>query len=107
MSKWVPIVLLVLLAGCTQTQEQPVPPTGVNTILIENFAFNPSVMTVPVGTSVTWVNKDSAPHTVQGEDFSSSTLNKEETFMNKFDTPGTFVYHCSIHPSMTGTIIVE
>ena len=109
------LALAVLIAGCTQTAPAQQPsqpsneqtaPVAPNTILIQNFAFSPATLTVASGTSVTWINKDSTGHTVVGEGFSSSTINHGETFMNQFTAPGTYAYHCGIHPTMAGTIIV-
>ena len=105
------MVLIVLLAGCSQTSQQqavtPEPVVTGNQVSIENFKFNPSILIVQTGVPVTWTNKDSAPHTVKGEGFGSSTLNKGETFMHQFTKPGTYKYTCGIHPSMEGTIIVQ
>lgn len=108
---------IIILAGCTQTQtqttQQPTtnkevtPPQEPNTIIIKDFAFNPATLRVPVGTSVTWRNRDSAPHAISGDGFMSSTLNTGETFMHMFTQKGTYPYVCSIHPSMKGTIIAE
>jgi plastocyanin len=64
---------------------------------------------VTKGATVTWTNTDSAPHTVtaDGGAFSSATLADGSTFSHRFTTTGTFAYHCAIHPSMTGTVIVS
>ena len=76
---------------------------------ISGFAFVPSTLTVSVGTTVTWTNNDSVSHTVTSNDnlFESGNLAKGATFSHTFNQKGTFNYHCSIHPSMTGKIIVE
>jgi plastocyanin len=76
---------------------------------ISGFAFVPSTLTVSVGTTVTWTNKDSVSHTVTSDDnlFDSGTLPTGATFDHTFDQKGTFEYHCSFHPYMTGKIIVE
>ena len=76
---------------------------------IVDFAFAPAELTVPVGTTVTWTNNDSVPHTATAEDgsFSSDTLNQGDSFSFTFDTPGTFTYVCALHPDMTATITVE
>lgn len=76
---------------------------------IVNFAFIPVNVTVTKGATVTWTNTDSAPHTVtsDGGAFSSSTLADGGTFSHRFTTTGTFVYHCAVHPSMAGTVIVS
>jgi plastocyanin len=78
-------------------------------ITIENFAFNPATLTVPVGTTVTWISRDDEPHTVTSSDgvFASPGLDADEAFSYTFSTPGTYNYHCKLHPHMTGTIIVK
>ena len=81
-----------------------------NTITIDNFAFGPSPLTVAVGTTVTWINKDEEPHTVVNPGnklFKSGALDTDDKFTFTFDKPGTYQYFCSIHPYMTGTVIVK
>ena len=84
----------------------PYPQTAL--VSISNFAFNPSITTVRVGTRVTWTNNDPTPHTVTSDSgsFGSGTLATGQSFSLTFNTPGTFTYHCAIHPMMTGTIVV-
>ncbi len=76
---------------------------------IQGFSFQPADLTVAVGTTVTWTNKDSAPHTVTADDssFKSGNLSIDATFSQTFSTAGTFAYHCAIHSSMKGTITVH
>jgi plastocyanin len=66
-------------------------------------------LTVKVGTTVTWTNQDSAPHTVTADDNSwgSGRMAKGGQYSFSFDQPGTYPYHCGAHPAMTGTIIVN
>ena len=75
---------------------------------IEDFAFEQS-LTVPVGTTVRWTNRDSAPHRISSVDqvFSSATLNEGDSFEFAFEEAGTHDYICTIHPEMTGTVTVE
>jgi plastocyanin len=78
-------------------------------VIIKNFAFTPASMTVKAGTVVTWTNDDNASHTVtsdSGTTLNSPAINVGGTFSFTFTTPGTYAYHCSIHPSMHGTIVV-
>jgi plastocyanin len=85
-------------------------PTPAHTnVDISGFAFVPSTLTVSVGTTVTWTNNDSVSHTITSNDnlFESGTIAKGATFSHTFGQKGTFNYHCSIHLSMTGKIIVE
>ena len=78
---------------------------------IDNFSFGPVTLTVPVGTTVTWTNRDDIPHnTVSTDDpktFKSKALDTNEKFSFTFSKPGTYSYFCSIHPKMTGKIIVQ
>jgi len=76
-------------------------------VTIQGFAFNPSALTVSVGTTVSWTNEDSAPHGIKSANFNSSILGQGQTFEYKFETAGTYDYSCSIHPYMTGQIIVK
>lgn len=81
-----------------------------SSIEIKNFSFNPSSVSVKAGTTVTWKNNDSVPHTItsdpDGGVFKSQTLNSGDTFQFTFNTAGSFPYHCSIHTSMQGTVTV-
>ena len=112
------IVLAVIVIGGLffLTQKQPAnqspttqqsPTNSENTVTIQNFAFNPVTLTVKQGTKVTWTNEDSAPHKIKSDTFNSGDLNQGDTFEFTFNTKGSFDYSCSIHPSMTGKIVVE
>lgn len=96
---------LALLAGCTS---QPTPMNAVAAVTIHDFKFQPTDITVQVGTTVTWTNMDSASHTVTASDgsFASDPLSSQKTFSQRFGQAGTFAYHCNIHPEMTATIHV-
>ena len=80
-------------------------------VKIDNFSFGPVALTVPVGTTVTWTNRDDIPHnTVSTDDpktFKSKVLDTNEKFSYTFSKPGTYPYFCSIHPKMIGKIIVQ
>ena len=78
-------------------------------VKIDNFSFAPQSITVPAGTKVTWKNRDEIPHTVVSTEgvFKSRVLDTDETFSFTFDKPGTYPYFCSVHPKMTGTVIVQ
>jgi plastocyanin len=79
-------------------------------VMISGFAFSPQSITVAKGTNVTWTNNDTVTHTVTGDTGadpgSSGNIAVGGTYAYVFNTPGTYTYHCSIHPSMTGTITV-
>jgi len=77
---------------------------------IDNFSFAPSPMTVPVGTRVTWVNRDDVPHQIVSTEkrfASSPVLDTNQRYSYAFTSPGTYAYFCSIHPRMTGTIVAR
>lgn len=82
---------------------------GPDMVKIDNFSFTPQTLTVHPGTKVTWVNKDDVPHTVTSTDkkFKSRALDTDEQFSFTFSTTGTYNYFCSVHPHMTGKIIVH
>lgn len=78
-------------------------------VTIDNFRFTPPQMTVPVGTTIKWTNQDGPTHTVTSDMagiFDSGSLAPNTSFSFTFNTPGTFPYHCMIHPSMMGKVIV-
>ena len=76
---------------------------------IEDFAYAPVTITIKVGTTVTWTNKDSVRHTVTSDTglFDSGLFGKGESFSYTFTETGTFTYFCTPHPYMKGTVIVE
>ena len=80
-----------------------------NRIEIKDFAFNPQTITVKAGEKVTWINRDEEPHTVVSVEkrFKKSTaLDTDQEFTITAGPPGTYTYYCSVHPKMTGTIVV-
>jgi plastocyanin len=85
------------------------PALGPNEIGIDNFAFAPRELTVKPGTTVTWVNRDDVPHVivnVEQKFKESPVLDTDRRYSVRLTTPGTYKYFCSIHPTMTGTIVV-
>ena len=120
MKKSASLILLVsavfFLGGCgNQASKQTPPPqipnqpeqTSGSTVTIKNFSFSPGTLTVKVGTTVAWVNEDSAAHTIKSDTFSSGELSNGQKFEFRFEKAGSFDYSCGIHPSMKGKIIVE
>ncbi|WP_344021209.1 cupredoxin family copper-binding protein [Streptomyces luteireticuli] len=85
----------------------PSAPAAANQVNIAGFAFSPSTLTVSKGTTVTWTNKDQAPHTVTGGGLNSPTLGNGATYSFTFKSTGTFNYICTIHPNMHGTVVVK
>ena len=78
-------------------------------VKIDNFSFAPGAFTVAVGTTVTWTNRDDIPHTVVSTNgvFKSKVRDTDEKFSYTFTKAGTYPYFCSIHPKMTGTVVVQ
>jgi plastocyanin len=104
------IAVLLLAAGSpvvpANAQQSPARTAEVK---IDNFSFGPPTATVAVGTTITWTNHDDIPHTVVSTDglFKSKVLDTDEKFSFTFDKPGTYLYFCSIHPKMTGKVVVQ
>ena len=84
--------------------------SGANVeVKIDNFSFAPDTIKVSVGTTVTWTNRDDIPHTVVSTDgvFKSKVQDTDGTFSYTFTKAGTYPYYCSVHPKMTGKIVVQ
>jgi len=84
-------------------------PTGsTHDVAVDNFSFSPGTASVAAGTTVTWTNKDDVPHNIVSTErkFKSPVLDSDEQFSYRFEAPGTYKYFCSLHPRMTGQIIV-
>ncbi len=107
-----PMMIAVLLLAAwspvipADAQQSPAKAADVK---IDNFSFGPAAVTVPVGTTITWTNHDDIPHTVTSTDgaFKSKVLDTDEKFTFTFDKPGTYPYFCTIHPKMTGKVVVQ
>ena len=85
-------------------------PASPNQVTIGNFTFGPTALVVKPGTTVTWLNGDDIPHTVVAADtktFRSKVLDSGDKFSFTFTKPGAYAYFCSIHPHMTGKIVVK
>ena len=84
-------------------------PSGAHDVAIDNFRFAPATLSVPQGTAITWTNHDEEPHTVVSTEhkFKSPALDTDQRFTHRFDDRGTFKYFCSIHPKMTGEVVVR
>ncbi len=78
-------------------------------VKIDNFSFGPGTLTVPVGTTVTWTNRDDIPHTVVSTEgtFKSRVLDTDDKFSFTFNKPGEYTYFCSVHPKMTGKVVAQ
>ncbi len=107
------IAMLLLFPGSQKltASEQP-PSTRADVkadVKIDNFVFGPPTITVPVGATVTWTNHDDIPHTSVSTDgvFKSKVLDTDEKFSYTFTKAGTYPYYCTIHPKMTGKVVVQ
>jgi len=105
--------LLLLLVACGAWKAAAAAdnkPASEVAVSIDNFKFSPEVITVAPGTTVHWTNRDDIPHTVVSDDktsFKSKVLDTDEQFSYTFTKPGTYSYFCSIHPHMTGKVVVQ
>ncbi|HJZ76111.1 MAG TPA: metallophosphoesterase [Vicinamibacterales bacterium] len=81
---------------------------GAHDVAVDNFSFAPSTAMVPAGATVTWTNRDDVPHNIVSVErqFKSPVLDTDEQFSHRFDTPGRYEYFCSLHPKMTGQVVV-
>lgn len=119
---WAILAVVVVLAGGALIAFYgggygPVPtdnqaPVGTNQVNIQNLAYSPANITVNSGSTVTWTNNDSVDHTVTsqaGENYSfdSGIISPDGTYQYTFDNVGTYSYYCTVHPYMTGTVIVQ
>ena len=100
-------VLLARSPNISANTQQPV--SAIAEVKIDNFSFRPGTLIVTVGTTVTWTNRDDIPHMVVGTDgvFKSKVLDTNEKFSYTFTKPGIFPYFCSIHPKITGKVVVR
>jgi plastocyanin len=83
---------------------------ATNEVVIDRFSFRPDKLTVPVGTTVTWINRDDVPHAVVSKDkktIVSAAMDTDGKFSYTFIVAGTNDYYCSVHPFMKGRIIVQ
>jgi plastocyanin len=107
----IPVVtaLLLLFVGSSTAAENDQPLAASADVKIDNFVFGPQTITVPVGTTVTWTNKDDIPHTIVSTDgvFKSKVRDTDEKFSYTFNKAGEYPYYCSIHPKMTGRVVVQ
>ncbi len=103
------IAMLLLFAGSPRVTANDQPPAANAAVKIDNFVFGPQTITVPVGATVTWTNSDDIPHTAVSTDgvFKSKVMDTDEKFSYTFTKPGTYSYYCSIHPKMTGKVVVQ
>ena len=103
------MIAALLLAGSPSVTASDEPSAANAEVKIDNFSFAPETLTVAVGATVTWTNRDDIPHTVVSTDgvFKSKVRDTDEKFSYTFAKAGTYPYYCSIHPKMTGKVVVQ
>jgi len=96
---------LVAAVALAAVADAATPPS----VQIKEFKFVPALLTEDAATTVTWINGDEEPHTVTATDraYTSSGLDRKETYAHRFTTPGTYTYFCALHPHMTATVVVK
>jgi plastocyanin len=102
------VATLLLSAGSPGTSAKAPEPATAE-VKVDNFSFGPATLTVAVGTTVTWTNRDDIPHTIVSTEkvFKSKVLDTDENFSYSFTKAGSYPYFCSIHPKMTGSVVVQ
>lgn len=126
MRSWfvIPLILVVLGFGAYLAYQNPAIKTqfmnlvpqsqsemanqASDTVVIKSFAYGPNKVTVSAGQSVTWINEDTVNHTATSDDgtWDTGLMAKGESKSITFTIPGTYTYHCTVHPGMTGTVVV-
>jgi len=105
-----PMMIAILLLAASPSVKANDQPAAANAeVKIDNFSFGPQTLTVAVGTTVVWTNSDDIPHTVVSTDgvFKSKVRDTDEKFSYTFTKAGTYPYFCSVHPKMTGKVVVQ
>jgi plastocyanin len=106
---WVLASVVLALAALPTIENSIAAGPSTVEIKIDNFSFTPPTLTVKAGTQITWTNGDDIPHTVvsDNQSFKSKVLDTDDKFTYTASKPGTYSYFCSIHPKMTGKVVVE
>lgn len=101
------IVVALLVSNPAKAGGEEKPQTAE--VRVDNFTFGPQSLTVPVNTTVTWINRDDIPHVIVSADgvFKSKALDTDDTFSFTFTKAGTYPYFCGIHPKMVGKVVVQ
>jgi 3',5'-cyclic AMP phosphodiesterase CpdA len=88
--------------------ETETPTSGLHDVGVDNFSFAPATISVPLGTTITWTNHDDVPHQIVSTEqkFKSPVLDTDGQFSHQFADAGAYKYFCSLHPKMTGQIVV-
>jgi plastocyanin len=101
-------IAAMLMLHPTQARSQDAKASAME-VKVDNFTFAPETLTVPVNSTVTWVNKDDIPHVIASNDglFKSKALDTDQKYSYAFSKAGTYQYYCSIHPKMVGKVVVQ
>jgi plastocyanin len=103
-----PLALAVLILHPTRAKSEDTKTSALE-VSVDNFSFAPNTLTVPVNSTVTWINKDDVPHVIASNDgvFKSKALDTDDKYSYTFNKAGTYEYYCSVHPKMVGKIVVQ
>jgi plastocyanin len=103
------LMVSIIFFACSKSSTPAMNTNNPNTVSIKNMAFSPPALNVAANTTVTWVNNDAITHTVTADDgsFDSGNIAPGSSFTHTFTGVGTWSYHCSIHPMMTGSVMVK
>lgn len=103
------VILFTILSISGSCKKSTSDTPGMNEVFIQGMAFNPRTITVTANTTIIWTNKDGVAHTVTSTTglFDSGSINSNGTYSHTFATAGTFPYRCTIHPSMTASVVVN
>ncbi|UWG96599.1 cupredoxin family copper-binding protein [Dehalobacter sp. DCM] len=101
--------LIITITGCSPVEsgQSSAPEPEKNTVLIEDYQFQPAEITIQKGEAITWIYKDAVGHTATGKSFDSGLLNQDQLYKQTFNEAGTFDYLCTPHPYMKGKVIVQ
>ena len=105
----IPLALIVVFVSSPTRARSEETKTQTIEVKVDNFTFGPQTLTVPVNTTVTWVNRDDIPHVIVSNDgvFKSKALDTDEKYSFTFTKAGTYAYFCGIHPKMVGKVVVQ
>jgi plastocyanin len=100
------VAILMLQPARAGSEDAKTSPTEIR---VDNFTFQPETLTVPVNSTVTWVNKDDVPHVIASNDglFKSKALDTDDKYSYTFTKAGTYPYYCTVHPKMVGKVVVQ
>lgn len=103
------IAAIVFVARASSVSVSAQQAAATPDVTVDNFSFGPATLTVAAGSTVTWTNRDDIPHTVVSTEgaFKSKAVDTDEKFSYTFAKPGAYSYFCSIHPKMTGKVVVR